>query len=368
MDNESLKYKIGIGLIPMIGSILARKLIAYTGSAEAVFKEKKANLLKIPSVGIHAAKAISSQQVLSRAEEEIEYINKNHLKALFYLDKDYPVRLQHCEDAPIMIFSKGETNFDTSKILSIVGTRNATEYGKDMCNKIISGLAINHPDLLIVSGLAYGIDICSHKEALANNLHTVAVLGHGLNTVYPSLHKSVANKIVNQGALISEFLNDVGPEKQNFVKRNRIIAGLADATLVVESATRGGALITADLANSYNRDVLAVPGRSNDEYSAGCNKLIKRNKAALIDCVEDIEYLLGWQVVKGKAFQRNLFPVLTAEESKIFDILKENGELTIDILGLKAEMPVSKASALLLNMEFAGVVKSLPGKVYSLVF
>lgn len=365
--DESLKYKIGIGLIPMIGSILARKLIAYTGSAEAVFNEKKSKLLKIPSIGEHVARAISSQQVLSRAEEEIEYIKKHNIKALYYLDKDYPVRLHHCEDAPIILFVKGDTNLDSSKILSVVGTRNATGYGKDMCNRIISGLAQNHPELLIVSGLAYGIDIYAHKEALANNLHTAAVLGHGLNTVYPGIHKSVAQKIVCQGALISEFINDVGPDKPNFVRRNRIIAGLADATLVVESAVRGGALITAELAISYNRDVLAVPGRSFDEYSAGCNKLIKQNKAALVECPEDVEYVLGWQVEKVKAFQRNLFPVLSAEESKIFELLKENGELAIDIISLKADMPVSKVSALLLNMEFAGVVKSLPGKVYSVI-
>jgi DNA processing protein len=365
MTDNTLKYKIGIGLIPMIGCIMARKLIAYTGGVEAVFTEKRSNLLKIPSVGEAIAREISSQQVLQRAEREIEFMEKNDIKALFYLDKGFPARLQHCEDAPLILFVKGDANMDSPKILSIVGTRSATEYGKELCSKIISGLAANHQELLIVSGLAYGIDICAHKEALANNLQTVAVLGHGLGTVYPGLHKNIAARIVKQGALTTEFLHDAGPDKPNFVKRNRIIAGMADATLVVESAVRGGALITADLANSYNRDVLAIPGRSHDEFSAGCNKLIKTNKAALVEGAEDIEYILGWQVEKRKTTQRNLFPKLAPEELKIFNVLKENGELTIDILCLKAEMPVSKASALLLNMEFSGVVRSLPGKVYA---
>ena len=369
MPDDLLKYKIGVSLLPGIGSINAKKLIAYTGSAEAVFKEKKKNLLKIPGIGSTLADGIINQNVLSQAEKEIEFINRYEINYHFYLDEAYPARLKNCEDGPIILYYKGKINFNQAKVLSIVGTRNATDYGKECCNKLTDELKARNHQLLIVSGLAYGIDIYAHRAALRNGFETIAVLGHGLATLYPSVHKATAKEITKQGALVTDFSSDTQPDRNGFVKRNRIIAGLADATLVVESGIKGGALITADLAGSYNRDVLAFPGRSSDPYSKGCNRLIRNNKAALIENAEDLEYLLGWDPpgTLKPAVQTELFAVISPEEKQIIETLRETGELSIDIICMRIDMPVSKVSALLLNLEFAGLIRSLPGKVYRLV-
>jgi DNA processing protein len=366
MADESLKYKIGITLIPGIGSVTAKKLIAYTGSIEAVFNEKKTKLLKIPGIGDVLADSIINSNVIEKAEKEIEFIQKYEIGCHFYLDETYPHRLKNCEDAPIIFFTKGVTDFNRAKVLSIVGTRNASDYGKACCERLIEDFKKRQHDVLIVSGLAYGVDICAHRAALKNGFDTAAVLAHGLGTLYPPVHKSTAKEITAQGALVTDFISNVLPERNNFVKRNRIIAGLADATLVVESALKGGALITADLAGSYNRDVLAFPGRISDAYSAGCNWLIKSNKAALIEGIEDIEYQLGWQspVDKVAPKQTELFVEVGEEERKILNAFSSDKELPIDIICMRADMPVSKVSALLLTLEFAGIVRSLPGKVY----
>jgi DNA processing protein len=362
-----LKYKIGISLIPGIGNINAKKLVAYTGSVEAVFTEKKKALLKIPGIGEHLAEQIVNQQVLASAEKEIAFIEKYRIGYFFYLDENYPVRLKNCEDSPVIFFYKGETDFNKAKMLSIVGTRNITDYGKDCCAELIKSIQLRQHDVTIVSGLAYGVDINAHRAALKNGLHTVAVLAHGLNTLYPSLHKSTAKEICDQGALLTDFTSDIMPERNTFVRRNRIIAGLSDATVVVESGIKGGALITADFANSYNRDVFAFPGRNSDSYSKGCNWLIKSNKAALIESVEDIEYMLGWEMgQKALPKQTELFVQLTDEEQMIADVLRESNELPIDIIAIRVDMPVSKVSACLLNLEFAGLIHSLPGKIYRL--
>jgi DNA processing protein len=368
MLRNSLIYQIGISLIPGVGNITAKKLIAYTGGVEEVFKEKKRDLLKIPGIGDSLAEQIVNQQVLKVAEKELEFIEKYHISFSFYLDSDYPVRLKNCEDSPVILFYKGNVDLNQPKILSIVGTRNATDYGKECCNQLIVDLKQRGHQILIVSGLAYGIDICAHRAALRNGFNTAAVLGHGLATIYPGVHKTTAKEICNQGALISDFISDTQPERNNFVKRNRIIAGIADATLVIESGIKGGALITADLANSYNRDVLAYPGRNSDPYSKGCNWLIKSNKAAMIENVEDLEYHLGWEIMQHKpATQTELFLEISDEEAEIIHILKEHGELPIDIIAIHANMPVSRISALLLNLEFGGHVRCLPGKVYRLI-
>jgi DNA processing protein len=367
MADELLKYKIGIGLIPKIGPVLTRRLVSYCGSVEAVFREKRAKLEKIPGIGDKLADYVCNNNVLKLAEEEIEFIEKNNVNALFYLDELYPERLRHCEDAPVIIFTKGNTSFNRPKVLSIVGTRNPTDYGKELCTRLVEDLAAGHPDLLIVSGLAYGIDICSHKLALKYKLDTVAVLAHGFTVIYPAIHREVARQIINQGALLTEFLHNEQPEPNNFVKRNRIIAGIADATVVVESGVKGGALITADIANSYSRDVFAFPGRIFDNYSTGCNRLIKTNRAALIEDARDIEYLMGWQktdAAKSQGLQQELFVELTSDESILLKTIRESSGLTIDQLSLQCEMPVSKASASLLNLEFHGLVKCLPGKLY----
>ena len=369
MSEESLKYKIGLSLIPKIGDVTAKKLVAYTGSVEAVFNEKKRNLEKIPGIGPVLAKSIEKQNILVKAEQEVEKVIKNNINILFYLDDNFPERLKHCTDSPILLFRKGECDLNSNKILSIVGTRNATNYGKEICEKLIKELKEKGHNVLIISGLAYGIDICAHKAALNNCIETIAVLGHGLGMIYPAAHRATAKKIEEKGCLLTEFLYDDQPEPPNFVKRNRIVAGLADATIVIESGTKGGALITADIANSYNRDVFAVPGNVNSTWSNGCNKLIKSNKAALLESADDIEYLLGWDAQKPKngVVQRELFHTLSREEQLIVDSIKEEGQTPIDHIFLTTQLPVSKVSALLLNLEFAGIVKSLPGKIYKII-
>jgi DNA processing protein len=368
MSSCELIYKIGVSLIPGIGDIMAKKLIAYTGSPEAVFKEKKANLLKIPGIGEILAKEIMQQQVLGIAEKELAFIEKYQIQYFYYLDKSYPERLKHCIDSPVIFFMKGMVDLNMEKALSIVGTRNATSYGKARCNKIVDELAERWHDVLIVSGLAYGIDVCAHKAALRNNFYTIGVLGHGLGTLYPSSHKEIAKQISKKGALITDFLSHVQPEKNNFIKRNRIIAGISDATLVVESGLQGGALITADIACSYNRDVLTIPGRTEDKYSKGCNQLIKNNKAALVESAQDIEYVLGWDSQNNtKPVQKQLFVELTEEEKTLVDLLQASEDVSLDHICYTLNLPVSRVSPVLLALEFKGMVKTLPGKIYKLM-
>ena len=365
MSDISLKHKIALGLIPRIGDINARKLVSHFGNVEAVFQEPYRNLIKIPGVGSGLAKYISDRSYLEEAEKEAEYVTKNNIRTYFYLDSDYPFRLRQCDDSPVVFFFRGACDLNSTKILSVVGTRNATSRGRELCDKIIGGLAAGHPDLIIVSGLAYGIDIAAHKAALANNLQTIAVLGHGLKTIYPSIHASVARAILEKGGLLTDFSSGTLPERNNFIKRNRIIAGLSDSTLVVESGVTGGALITADIAWSYNRDVLAVPGRPEDQWSAGCNSLIKGNRAALVERSQDVEYFLDWKPEKANIpIQRSLFSELDDTEKQIYELLKAQEELTIDTICRSLDIPVHKLSSQLLQMEFKGLVKCYPGNVY----
>jgi DNA processing protein len=367
-DSQSaLRYKIGIGLIPKIGPVLTKRLIAYCGSAEGVFTEKGKHLSKIPGIGERLIEQIVNHKNLDAADKEIEFVTRNKIDTLFYLDENYPERLRHCEDAPVILYVKGKTDLNRAKILSIVGTRNPTDYGRNMTREFVEKLAVSYPEILIVSGLAYGIDICAHKAALKNNLETVGVLGHGLSVLYPSSHREAARQMIEKGALITEFRHDEKPESPNFVKRNRIIAGLADATIVMESGEQGGALITADIANSYNRDVLAFPGRVNDRYSVGCNRLIKTNRAVLMEGLEDLEYLMGWQKSKSdEPFQKELFIELNPEEKQLIELIRADTHSTIDMLAIRSDLPVSKVSALLLTLEFKGMIRCLPGKVYQL--
>lgn len=368
MSDVQLKHKIALGLIPRIGDINARKLVSHFGNVEAIFQEPYRNLIKIPGIGAGIAKFITDRSYLETAEKEAEYVTKNNIRTYFYLDNDYPFRLRQCDDSPVVFFFKGNCNLDSLKILSIVGTRNATTRGRELCEKIISGLAAGHPDLIIASGLAYGIDIAAHKTALANNLMTIGVLAHGFKTIYPAIHASTAKAMISKGGLVTDFLSDALPERNNFLKRNRIIAGLSDATIVIESAITGGALVTADIANSYNRDVFAIPGRPDDQWSAGCNSLIKSNKAFLTECSDDIEYFLNWKPEKSKpAVQRTLFSDLDDTEKKIFELLSKNGELTIDTICRTLDIPVYKLSSLLLQMEFKGLLKCSPGNLYRTV-
>ena len=375
MIDENLKYKIGITLIKGIGCNLSKSLIAYVGSVEGVFKEKQQNLAKIPGIGEILSREIvtqiNSQGVLKRAEQEIEFILKNKILTTYFTDRDYPYRLKECPDSPIMIYSKGPCSLNDGKFVGIVGTRNATETGKENCKKLISDLARVLPNTVIVSGLAYGIDICAHKTALESGLPTIGVIGHGLDRMYPEVHRPVAVKMVQDGALLTEYLSQTNPDKQNFVQRNRIIAGLCDAIVVVESGIKGGALITAEIANEYNRDVFSFPGRVTDEWSAGCNALIKNNKASLIESSDDILRFMNWEKqnsTKAPNVQTALFLDLSDEEKEIITTLRQNPDgIQFNELAIQLEKPISKTSSLLLDMEFKGLVKCLPGNVYRIV-
>jgi DNA processing protein len=365
--NEQLLYHIAITSIPNIGAITAKKLIAYCGSSEQVFKENKSKLEKIPGIGSVYAKSIIDHktEALAIAEQELKFIEKNKIVPLFYLNENYPKRLLQCEDSPIILYTKGNVDFNQQKVVSIVGTRKITEYGKDFCDKIVEELAPHNP--IIVSGLAYGVDVCAHKSALKNKVSTVGVLAHGLDKMYPKQHTATAKEMLENGALVTDYKSGTKPDRENFPKRNRIIAGLSDLTIVVESSKKGGSLITAELANNYNRDVFALPGRLSDSQSEGCNWLIKINKAALIQSVKDIEYIMGWQVDKKKQpNQTQLFIELTEEQKVITNILAQKEKIGIDDLALLVKLPMSKTVAILLDLEFNGVVKSLPGKLYKL--
>ncbi len=363
---ESLKYKIALTLIPNIGDILAKRLVAYCGSVQAVFEEKKSSLEKIPGIGSVYADSVFNHSVFNRAEEEIKFVEKNNITPLFYLDSNYPKRLTHCEDSPVMLYYKGNTSLNSEKIISIIGTREATEYGKKICEKLIADLAVHN--VIIVSGLAYGIDICAHKAAIDNKLSTICTLAHGLDRIYPSLHTSTAEKMLENGGWLTDFTSKTNPDRENFPRRNRIVAGISDAVIVIESKKNGGSLITADIANSYSRDVFAFPGRVDDICSEGCNNLIKQNKAALIQSAADLVYILGWEQTKNTKVpqQKKLFIELTTEEELLVNVLKEKKSVTIDDLCFASRLPMSKVSALLLTLEFSGIVKSFPGKAYGL--
>ena len=369
MEQEDLKYLIALTLVPLVGSITARKLISYSGSAKAVFSEKKSNLQKIPGIGSLLAGSIQPEKALVQAEHELLFMERNRINHLTVYDKEYPERLKQCPDAPLVFYYKGKNGFSTEKVLSIVGTRNASEYGIEQCRKLIRDLTEHNYKVLIVSGLAYGIDVQAHMAALQYKQETVAVLAHGLHTIYPGAHKNLALRIIENGAILSDFCTGDNPERNNFLKRNRIIAGLSDATIVIESGKKGGALITADLASSYNRDVFALPGRVSDPMSAGCNALIRDNKAALVEGFEDIVFFLGWDANEkaNKPRQAELFAELNEDEKKIADELRKEERLSPDILSLRTGLPVSKISATLLGMEFRAIVRVMPGNCYRLV-
>jgi len=363
MPEYDLLYQIGLTLIPGIGDISGKKLVAYCGSPEAVFKENRTALKKIPGIGDTTVNSIVNHSVFSRSEKEIQFVIKNKIKPLFYTDSEYPARLLNCEDGPMMLYYKGSSGLNASRIVAVVGTRRATNYGRLRCEEIIESLV--DKEVLIVSGLAYGIDSCAHRKAVDLSIETIGVLGHGLDRLYPALNRKLADKMLERGGLLAEFRSGTKPDRENFPKRNRIVAGMSDAVVVVESDRKGGALITAELGNSYNRDVFAVPGRIGDDTSRGCNFLIKTNRAALIESGEDIAYIMNWdkKVVNPKA-QKQLFVQLSDSEKLLFEIIKEAGEIGIDQLVIKSQLSASKVAASLLNLEFESVVQCLPGKLY----
>lgn len=364
--NDSLKYKIALTLIPHIGDILAKKLIAYCGSAEQVFREKRSTLEKIPGIGSFYAQAVLNQSVFDRAEEEIQFISDNAIQPIFWQDTAYPKRLMYCEDSPIMLYFKGKTNLNTEKIISIVGTRDATSYGKTICEELIRNLAAHR--VLVISGLAYGIDTCAHRAAMDQHLSTVCVLAHGLDKIYPASNTAIANRMLESGGWLSDFTSKTKPDRENFPRRNRIVAGISDATIVIESKAKGGSLITAEIANSYNRDVFAFPGRVDDLCSVGCNNLIRQHKAALIQSAAELIYLMGWEkeAAVKTTVQKQLFIELKPNEEIIVNLLKEKKQLPIDDICILSRLSMSTVSSLLLTLEFSGIIQSLPGKMYRL--
>ncbi len=367
MFDEQLKYQIALGLIPGLGPVTAKNVISFTGSVEQVFKASERELKKIPGVGDYiASKIIENRNLIQRAEEEINFLEKHNITPYFFYDESYPFLLKQCYDAPIMLYAKGQIDFNKRKFISVVGTRNATAQGKENCNRIIKGLSETNQNPVIVSGLAYGIDICAHRAALKYGLDTIAVLAHGFERIYPSNHQKTANEIIQSGALLTEFISQSKFDRQNFLKRNRIISGLSEATIVVESAKKGGALVTADISNSYDREVFAIPGRLDDVYSEGTNWLIKTHKAFLLQSAEDIKYILNWDNTENKSEQKKLFIEFTDEEKKIANILSKQKQLVIDEICRDSDFAMSKVSSLLLEMEFKGAVRSLPGKIYEL--
>ncbi|HNW50430.1 MAG TPA: DNA-processing protein DprA [Prolixibacteraceae bacterium] len=369
MLTSGLTYKIALSLFPRVGAVNSRRLVAYLGTLNAVFEASPKMLKEIPGIGEGLIKTIveNREEVLKRAEKECDFIRKYNLKTFFYLDKEYPRRLAQCDDAPVILFQKGEVDLNYPKVISIVGTRSATDYGRQKVEELISGLAEANIQVLIVSGLAFGIDATAHKTALKHQLPTLGVVGHGLDKMYPSAHTNLAREMVLEGGgVISDFPSETKIDPGNFPRRNRIIAGLSDCTIVVESGEKGGALVTADIANSYNRDVFAFPGRTNDIYSKGCNDLIKKNKAALIESASDLIEFMGWET-NSLPRQQVLLIDLNDEERKIIELLKSDEIITTDIASQELGMNVQTINAMMLNLEFKGVLKSLPGNRFKLV-
>jgi DNA processing protein len=367
--SEELLYQIGLTLIDGIGDINAKALLAYCGSAKEVFRQKKTQLQKIPGIGdVNARSIIASQPVLKRAEEELQFIEKYKIRPLFFSDADYPSRLKYCSDSPVLLYYKGSANLNCEKIVAVVGTRKPSEYGRALTKELIEGLSAT--GALIVSGLAYGVDVLAHKIALDNDMETVGVTGHGLDRIYPQTHDKIARRMISQGGLLTDFMSGTNPDAVNFPKRNRIVAGLCDALVVVESKRTGGSLITATIANSYNKDVFAFPGRSSDTLAEGCNGLIKRNRAALIENAEDLLYAMQWQEKekpRGKSKQVPLLLNLSEEEKIIINLFSEKKSIHVDEICQATQFPVSKVSSYLLQLEFSNLVKSKPGKLYELM-
>ena len=365
---EKIFYQIALTHINGVGVTLARALMQAVGDEEAIFTGSVRKLEAIPRISKRLIGEIRHSDVLRRAEQELKFIEKNNIRPLFFTDADYPQRLTNCIDAPIMLYTKGNTDFNREKVVSIVGTRNASKYGQDFCQKFIHDLSEQFPEIMIVSGLAYGIDVYAHRAALQNNVSTVGVLAHGLDRLYPAQHRNTAIEMLENGALLTEFPSGTNPDKHNFVRRNRIVAGMADAVVVVESGEKGGSLITADIADSYFREVFALPGRTTDKASAGCNQLIANNKAVLLQNVDGFAKHLGWSK-SGKPQQpkqRELFLNLTEDEEKIFNALNKCDSLQVNMLAIELNTPVSELFFTLLELEMKNIVEALPGGVYKL--
>lgn len=366
MRHEELVSVLALQKVEGVGDIIAKKLMSHFGSAQEIFSSDGQKLKSIEHVGPALVRKLKDKSVFAKAEAEAKFIADSGIKVTTFRDGDYPERLKHCVDGPLLLFSTGNINLKDRKILSIVGTRQVTAHGADFCRKLIADLVPWNP--IIVSGFAYGVDIIAHQAAIENGLQTIAITGNGLNHVYPKPHKKFVKPINENGGFMTEFWSHYFPAPENFVRRNRIVAGMSEATVVIESAEKGGSLITANLANDYSREVFAVPGRVTDTFSQGCNKLIKTQRAHLLTGVEDLVYVLNWDLeTDSKPVQKQLFVSLSDEEQSIYDFLARNDKQLLDILSLECGIPIHRLSSVLLTMELKGVVRPLPGKLFEAI-
>lgn len=370
-SEEEQIYSIALTMVPGIGHIGAKHLMDEAGSAGFIFHNREALLECVSGISRRVVNALDCPQAIDRAKQEFDFVQKNNIRCLTITDEEYPSRLRECEDAPVVLFFKGNTDLNALRVVNMVGTRHATDYGTRICASFLHDLKVLCPDVLVVSGLAYGIDINAHRAALANQLSTVGVLAHGLDRIYPYVHRKTAIDMLDNGGLLTEFLTGTNPDRHNFVSRNRIVAGMCDATIVIESSEKGGSLITAELAEGYHRDCFAFPGRLNDEYSKGCNQLIRDNKASLLLSAEDFVSAMGWDIAahpaKVENVQRSLFLDLSEDEQKVVDILEKQGDLQINTLVVEADIPVQKMNAILFELEMKGVIRVLVGGMYQLL-
>ena len=373
MQETELLYLLALQKVEGVGDIVAKKLLTHCGNAETIFKTKSSQLSSIDGIGTVLLSKLKNKTIFEKAEAELKFIINNEINVAFFQDDNYPDRLKHCIDGPLLLFTSGNIDFKTRKIISIVGTRQITSHGTEFCKKLIFDLAPLNP--IIVSGFAYGVDIVAHQAAIEHGLQTIGVVAHGLDQIYPGVHKKYVSKMEINGGFMTEFWSKTNPEKENFVKRNRIVAGMSEATIVIESAEKGGSLITANLANDYNRDVFAVPGRTSDKFSQGCNNLIKTQKANLLTSAADIVYILNWDLEgiasnsrnDKKPVQKQLFVTLENDEQKIYDYLLKSGKEILDVIALECDFPIYKISGILLNMELKGVIRPLPGKLFEAI-
>lgn len=366
MEHPDLLYVLALQNVPNLGDSSAKKLIRKLGSARAVFNARKESLLKIDGVGSIKIKGLNSKERLLAAEAELNFIEKNNINCSYYQDENYPEKLKHCLDGPILLFSRGNIALKNRKIISIVGTRRVTTQGITFCEKFIEELAPLDP--VIISGFAYGVDITAQKAAVKNGLQTIGCLAHGLNQIYPKVHERYVSQIEEHGGFYTDFWSTQDFDRNNFLKRNRIIAGLSEATVVIESAEKGGSLVTADIANSYDREVFAVPGRPTDSQSKGCNNLIKTQKAHLLTSAADLIYILNWDINPSAiSVQKQLFIELEPQEQLVYDYLLEGGKQQLDIIALQCKIPTYKAAGVLLEMELKGSIRPLPGKLFEAI-
>jgi len=363
-----LLYQLALTLVPNIGPVQARILTDYFGDAASVFKAKKSVLTKLEGIGEIRASCIKAFTDFQQAEEEIIFAQKYNITPLFLAHEKYPKRLLNCYDPPTVLYYKGQADLNASRIVSIIGTRNKTEYGRLVTEQLVKDLSVLN--VLVVSGLALGIDTIAHKAALKNNLPTVGVLAHGLDKLYPAENTSLARDIIKQGGgLLTEFRRKTKPDKHNFPVRNRIVAGISDAIIVIETDIKGGSMITAELGNSYNKDVFAYPGKTTDTKSTGCNQLIKSNKAMLLTDAQQLAEIMGWSIPAKKITrqQQELFIGLGPGEKVIIDMLREKETVHIDELNIRSSLSSSAVAAAILNLELQGIIQSRPGKMYKLL-